>query len=358
MHRIGCAVIVFLVSFSPVQADPDEAKAVNIVLAKKGEFSPSISNRPDPSQPITNIRFVNSSWDDKDMKVLAAFKDLKWLTLHSTQVTDAGLKELAGLKHLEVVGIVSDKISGKGFEALGGCEQLRSVYLGSKGVTDAGLAGLAALKGMRQLELSGTTVTGEGLGTLSGLESLEKLEVSGCPRFTAAGQRKLTTFKNLRVLLLGTNTPWTDAGLQGLSHLKQLESLYLSGDGVTDALLLEIRGLARLRTLRVWGTRIEGKGFKELAALADLREAWLDCPLKDDGVKELATVKQLHSLKISCWELTDAGVRELAALTNLKELKLDSIKKTIDRKPSITEPTVEQLRKALPKCKVEVAPPR
>ena len=99
-----------------------------------------------------------------------------------------------------------------------------------------------------------------------------------------------------------TNTKVTDAGLKELelAGLKSLQTLSLSGTGVTDAGLKELAGFESLQTLDLSLTGVTGAGLKELA-----------------GLKSLQTL-----MLISTAGVTDAGVAELQkALPKCKVLR-------------------------------------
>jgi hypothetical protein len=97
--------------------------------------------------------------------------------------------------------------------------------------------------------------------------------------------------------LLLRNTPFSDAGLPAVAKYKQLVVLDLAATKVTDA-----------------------------------------------GLKELAACKQLQALVLVGQPVSDAGVKELTALTELQLLDLRGTK--------ITETGLNDIKKALPKCKV------
>ncbi|MSQ93286.1 MAG: hypothetical protein EXR98_01880 [Gemmataceae bacterium] len=64
----------------------------------------------------------------------------------------------------------------------------------------------------------------------------------------------------------------------------------------------------------------------------------------DAGLKELASLKSLHTLDLSGMEVTDAGLKELAGLKSLHTLDLSGME--------VTDAGVAELRKALPDCKI------
>lgn len=90
--------------------------------------------------------------EDKHLKDIGAVRDVIWLNLANTGVTNEGLKQIAGLK-------------------------LQKLHLEKTGVGDAGLAHLKDMTDLEYLNLYGTSVTDEGLKHLSKLSKLKRLYV-------------------------------------------------------------------------------------------------------------------------------------------------------------------------------------
>src|SRR5262249_33382989 len=150
------------------------------------------------------------------LKHLAGLKQLQFLNLDRTRVTDAGLKHLAGLK-------------------------LKSLRIPPSAMTDLGLKNyLAAVEEAHPPSPFLYQVTDQGL-------------------------KELARFKNLERLGLGKNV--TDAGLKELAGLKSLQILWLTHTKVTDAGMKELAGLKNLQTLWLDHTNVTGVGLRELAAL-------------------------------------------------------------------------------------------
>jgi len=90
--------------------------------------------------------------EDQHLKDLGVVKDVVWLNLANTGITNDGLKEIAGLK-------------------------LQKLHLEKTGIGDAGLAHLKDMSELEYLNLYGTAVTDEGLKQLTKLSKLKRLYV-------------------------------------------------------------------------------------------------------------------------------------------------------------------------------------
>ena len=90
---------------------------------------------------------------------------------------------------------------------------------------------------------------------------------------------------------------------------------------ITDAELVHIKGLPKLKELNLIDTQITDAGLRHLRGLKKLRKLWLDQT-----------------------EITDEGLLHLKGLTNLRELTLMDTQ--------VTEAGVAELKQALPNCKI------
>jgi Leucine-rich repeat (LRR) protein len=164
----------------------------------------------------TTLDLSDGKVDDTKLKdQLRKVRDIQFLDLSDTDVTDAGLAHLAGVTTL-----------------------LRLELNGTK-VSDAGLKNLATLPNLQVLGLYKTKITDEGLKKhLSKLTMLQSLNLRG--------------------------TKITDAGIGYLRGLRELRTLSVSGTGVTDAALENLKGFKELQYLWREDTKITEAGYKRL----------------------------------------------------------------------------------------------
>ena len=114
----------------------------------------------------------------------------------------------------------------------------------------------------------------------------------------------------------------------------------------TDARLEHISGLSQLEGLRLMDTEITDAGLAHLQGLTKLRWLQLDnTAVTDAGLKHLRGVTGLEYLGLNNTHITDVGLAYLAGLPHLRELNLNFTK--------VTDGGVKTLQRALPNCHIE-----
>lgn len=107
------------------------------------------------------------SFGDAELERLGAVgRDLAWLDLSRTGVTDAGLKALARMPNLKRLDLRGTAVGDEGAKALAGLAKLETLGLYGTKVTDAGLEPLRGLKALRRAYLADTKVTEAGVKRL------------------------------------------------------------------------------------------------------------------------------------------------------------------------------------------------
>lgn len=337
--------------------------------------------------------FRPEAWPD-----FGKFKELEALEAHQ-HLTDVELKSLAELKQLELLilgstvsrpePITSPGVSGPSFSAaalkpLIQMKQLKDLELRSNGLTDEALAHVGAVPQLLTLTLEGH-FTNDGLKSLSGLTSLRKLSLDGnfndaglvhlavltnleslelkSDQLTGAGLSYLSVMPKLRMLRLrprGYGEISTKAALRppkppipmSLAHLKRwpaLESLNLSGDLVTDDVLLTLPETDRITSLSLHATAVTNKGLVGVSRLKNLEE--LDLLLTQVTDEGLPTVASLSSLRALCLGggrfeqrlITVQGLQLLRRLEHLERLDLRYVMLTEAELPALAFPTLTML---------------
>jgi len=123
---------------------------------------------------------------------------------------------------------------------------------------------------------------------------------------------------------LGLGYGITDAGLLHVAALTRLRSLDLSTDDVTDAGLAHLKGLTELQVLFLFDTQVTDAGLAHLKGLSSLRVLLLgDTDVTDAGLAHLERLASLETLQLDRTKVDDAGLTHLKGLSNLDELNLD-----------------------------------
>jgi Leucine-rich repeat (LRR) protein len=248
---------------------------------------------------------------DEGAKHLAPLTNLTVLNLNNTGITDAGLQHLAGLKKLTHLHLLGNPISGAGLSHLSGLTRLQHLDFDSTQIGDDSLQAISRLNQLTFLNLDRSQVTDQGLAHLSGLTNLVHLGLSAT-KVNGSGFKHLAKLHRLSELELYQLPELTGVGMENLAPCEKLIALDLSYTGVTNEGLACIKNLKQL-------TRLElpayGSGGQD--------KFWSDPHperFSDEGLKHIAEMANLESLKFSGSGVTDAGLANVAKLTKLRFL--------------------------------------
>jgi len=141
----------------------------------------------------------------------------------------------------------------------------------------------------------------------------------------AIGDEELKQVETLDLSL----QPITDADLAGLKGLAGLQILGLGGTQVTDAGLAHLKGLGRLQRLDLRGTQVSDAGLAHLAGLGSLQALDLtDTQVSDAGLAHLKWLGSLAALYLAGTQVSDAGLAHLEGLGTLQRLDLSGTQVT------------------------------
>lgn len=147
-----------------------------------------------------------------------------------------------------------------------------------------------------------------------------------------------------------------DGAVASLARLTNLVIIDFNGGSAVGPARITDRGIAilaslqllRLETLTLGQTEISDDALADLAKMETVR--WLSLSacqkVTDRGILNLLAMTNLSTLDLrGCTNITDTGILHLSRMGNLKEVLLGGTTRT-------TSNGVEQLRLALPTCKV------
>jgi hypothetical protein len=127
----------------------------------------------------------------------------------------------------------------------------------------------------------------------------------------------------------------TDAGLEVVGDLPQLEGLDLWFSDATDRGLANLKALKRLRILSLEATKITDGSLKHVAALPRLERLVLaDTAVTDTGLEFLRSSTHLEYINLEGTHVTPEGVRRLSqALPNCEIITKFADSPTVDDQP-------------------------
>lgn len=201
-------------------------------------------------QNLKSLRLWGPTVDDSTLAFIVGAKNLKSLSLESTEVTAAGLEKVTVLAGVQTISLTNAKnIYEAELEPIGKFKELTSLELRNCALNGKGLVHLAGLKKLKLLDLSETFVKDQRLEHLSGLTNLEDLNLWHT-QVTDAGLVHLESLVKLKRL----NLDQCKVSAQGMSHLRpltQLEFLHIGSTQADDTALESLSDLKNLKTLVV-----------------------------------------------------------------------------------------------------------
>jgi hypothetical protein len=293
---------------------------------------------------LRTARLDGRGVNDAALAQISKNQSLRELLIDCQSVTDAGLRSLAALKGLRSLTITNtgEKAIGPGLECLEAMKDLRVLDLGAASVSEAGLAHLAGLTELEILRIGEAPVTDAVLESMGRLTKLGELTIGGPCDVTDQGTLLLSrNHRRLRQLEVWSGI--TDAGLEHLANLEELEDLrlpqtitdvglahfrgrlpnlkrlYLNRAAITDAGLAHLQG-RKLDDLQLNGSAITDAGLAHLRGMRLLNLQLSNTAVGDAGLEHLREQTELIGLWLGGTRVTDAGLVHLRGLEKLQTL--------------------------------------
>lgn len=261
----------------------------------------------------------------------------------------AFIEHLGNIPSLESLKIVATKIEDSWLPPLLKLTNLRSLSMegtarglpGNPALGDASLErfrALAQFPSLTFLELAYfSKATDAGLENLAGLKNLEGFTFRGSP-IKGHAFAKFEGWTKLTKIRFHSN----QLDDEGLGHVcarfPNLESLNLiHSQGITDASAEHLLKLPKLKSLQVNGPRITAAFLKNLPRLP-LEHALIEQGAINPAPEAIATLQSvptLRRLSIGGKSLTDADLGMLARMTQLEELSFESLDLPATRLPQL-----------------------
>ncbi|NJL54041.1 hypothetical protein HC928_01995 [bacterium] len=321
---------------------------------------------------LSGLRRLTLSRVEIDPLTFAQFQSLTHITdlvLEGGEYDDTLFPVLSAMQHLEVLA-VDDTAMTFTNEAVAQLQNLSTLHtLSGFGFTNELVAILARFPALRRLDLSDGGVTNKGLEACRTMPHLEALDLAMSYDIGNKGMRHLQTNTTLRRLDLRDLVRVTNAGLASLQKLPNLQQVWLSGTGVTDRGMAQIRAMPTLEVLELPDT-ITDEALGVLTALPNLRVLSLrmNTALTRVGLIAVTQCPTLQVLDLSDTTINDEGIAVLTALPQLTVLDLwgtpvsdvalahlyghPTLRHLIVTNTQVTERGIAALQEALPQCKI------
>jgi hypothetical protein len=277
--------------------------------------------------------------DDYFMSQIGHLVGLEALFIQQSTLTPRGINHIRNFKQLRAL-VIPDYIQSKELELLGELTLLEYLNFGGTMVNDEKLSVIGKLTWLTQLSIGGSEVSA-GLVHLKNLKLLRYLNLNALRNHNLdidlAHIAGLTDLEDLDI----QDSMVSDAGLVHLSKLYKLRRLNLlktsPAGKITSDGMVHLKNLKSLEELTI-PTGITDTGVEHLAALDALKKI----NLRGDGVTDksmsvLAQMKSLENLEIMSRNVTNAGIEKLSQCPRLKTLSLQNT--------PITEATLSHLSK-------------
>jgi metallo-beta-lactamase class B len=232
----------------------------------------------------------------KGVVTAVAVKDL-------VNFTQADFETLGRLAHCKMLSLSGEALNDKTLFLLTGMTALEDFSSNAAQLTDDGLWVFTLFPNLKQIKFFHTSLkrkdfTGRGFAQLATMKTLRRLTVAGCP-FNDEGMAavgRLTQLENFRTW----HTYQTEAGNASLKALTNLTSLYLgqrlrryggqsNAHSLTDATIDNLLGLKQLDTLTLGEQRFSADALAKLQALPNLKK--LELTMVDVPAAEIEKVK-------------------------------------------------------------------
>jgi Leucine-rich repeat (LRR) protein len=204
-----------------------------------------------PSDALTCLVLTNAIFDEKQLKKICRFTNLRRVEFCGTEVTDDSIGCLASLPQLEAIDVTRTRVHGRFLLDFSQSKKLKLLYMSHNEIERKYLPALKNLPNLSRLILNSVRLIDADMAIIGSCSQLEFLDIAGNAALTNKCLVDLKRLKRLHILEI----PYTKLTARDLLQLKGLPLVSLRiqpGQGSTadmDALKKQFPGLQiRLET--------------------------------------------------------------------------------------------------------------
>lgn len=258
-------------------------------------------------QHVVQVGLDNTDVTDADLQyIIGRLRKVRALSLNFTNISDEGLVQLPNARQMRYLGLAETRVTDTGLQYIASCGNLEDLVLENTYVGDDGVTHLKGLTKLKLVNLSRTSITSAGIADLAGLENLIALLAYE----TLVDDSAIQHFKRMSDRLSELHVSGTQFSGLGLIELKHslpscnitCEVFDLSGStGCTERWTKYVGRIhalddeSRLKALDLSDTPV---GDEEVAALHDLKNVQL-IDLRGTSVSDSAC-QRLRSALLHC----------------------------------------------------------
>ncbi|MDR0327693.1 MAG: hypothetical protein LBI05_05285 [Planctomycetaceae bacterium] len=291
---------------------------------------------------LKTLGLTNSGISNAAIKTIAeSFPDLVNLDVsQNSRLTDSAAREIAKLKNLETLGLLLCDFGEFGIMSLSSLPKLRAVDIrGNMKLGDGAMATLAKLPALRSLKHRSPAISDVGIKSLTEAKALDNLEIQDL-KITGKSGEYIRQMEKLTSLIIFRCDSFDSEGVLALKGLK-LNRLTLRGLPVNDSALEVFSELPTLKRLYLHELfSVSDAGMENIAHLKNLEilDIWA-VPMTDQSMKTIANLTTLKTISLRGTKVTDAGLDVLLSMPALESV-------TLKDNPDITPDKIQKLRDA------------
>ncbi len=139
------SLIPFTGCGSKEKSSADDIRFAEIILKKGGKFTinglreiKSLDQLPETKFEISGIDFNGTDINDDDLTEVAGVRNIKYLGLHSTSVTDRSMLTIKNFTNLRELEISYTDISNDSIDSLIQLRKLKKIFISGTNITEHG----------------------------------------------------------------------------------------------------------------------------------------------------------------------------------------------------------------------------